>query len=109
VVPQLPRSALHGHKPPGGWRDASAVGSYEVLDTLSAEDSATLSALMNVPWPDQLEFVNADWFLVVLPPPCRQLPPAIVFGSTRSIRRPAATCRTASSPPSASRLCSSSS
>jgi hypothetical protein len=61
MVPQLPRSALNGHKPSGGWRDISVVGSYELLDTLSAEDSATLSTLMNVPRPDQLEFVNADW------------------------------------------------
>jgi hypothetical protein len=57
MVPQLPRSALNGHKPSGGWRDISVVGSYELLDTLSAEDSAMLSALMSHPSADQLGFL----------------------------------------------------
>jgi hypothetical protein len=35
------------------------LGDHEKLST---EDSAMRQALMNVPRPDQLEFVNADWF-----------------------------------------------
>jgi hypothetical protein len=44
-------------KPAGGWHDPGAFGSYELDDTLSAEDSAMLSALMSHPRADQLEFL----------------------------------------------------
>jgi hypothetical protein len=44
----------------GGWH-APGTRQFEVDDTLSDEDSAMLSALMDVPRQDQIEFMNADW------------------------------------------------
>jgi hypothetical protein len=49
------------HDPSNGWRFPSGlVYYYDNVHELSAEDSAMLSALMNVPRQDQLEFVHAN-------------------------------------------------
>jgi hypothetical protein len=40
------------------WRPAMSVSGYELDYTLSAEDSAMLSALMSHPSADQLEFLG---------------------------------------------------
>jgi len=48
----------NGHKPTDGWREPNALMHlYELDDTLSAEDSAMLQALMSHPRADQLEFL----------------------------------------------------
>jgi hypothetical protein len=49
--------STNGHKPTGGWHDPGNLGSYELDDGLSPEDSAMLSALMSHPRADQLEFL----------------------------------------------------
>jgi hypothetical protein len=58
--------STNGYKPADSCRSPSGLvhyygddGYHE--DRLFAEDSALLSARMNVPRPDQLEFVNPDW------------------------------------------------
>jgi hypothetical protein len=52
----------NGHKPSGGWHHPGDLGSYELDDTLSAEDSVTLSALMAIDSVDlnrdRLEFLG---------------------------------------------------
>jgi hypothetical protein len=52
----------HPRRPSNGWRSPGGPVYEDDREELSAEDSAMLSALMNVPRQDQLEFVNADWF-----------------------------------------------
>jgi len=47
----------NGHKPAGGSHDPGNLGSCELDNGLSAEDSAMLSALMSHPRVDQLEFL----------------------------------------------------
>jgi hypothetical protein len=52
----------HPRRPSNGWRSPGGPVYEDDREELSAEDSAMLSALMNVPRQDQLEFVNIDWF-----------------------------------------------